>query len=121
MNTLKDMGEMVWMIDDLSSKSIETRRYISKFLSKYPSKIKGKWKYFPVGERVRECFLSSFVLEVLRKSFRLKGIGRIYIIWANDVIDNYKIFHLTISAYSFFPSAQSTVNKIDHILGLKWY
>jgi len=30
------------MTDDLSSKSIETRRCISKFLSKYLPKIKGK-------------------------------------------------------------------------------
>lgn len=36
------MGAVIGLIDDLSSKSTETRRYVSKFLSKYLSKIKGK-------------------------------------------------------------------------------
>jgi hypothetical protein len=36
-----------------------------------------------------------------------------------DLLDVYRIFHLTSTQYTFFSAAQGTLSKIDHILGHK--
>jgi exonuclease III len=36
-----------------------------------------------------------------------------------DLIDVYRIFHLTSTQYTFFSAAHGTFSKIDHILGYK--
>jgi exonuclease III len=36
-----------------------------------------------------------------------------------DLIDVYRIFHLTSAQYTFFSAARGTFSKIDHILGHK--
>jgi exonuclease III len=36
-----------------------------------------------------------------------------------DLTDVYRIFHLTMTKYTFFSTAHGTFSKIDHILGQK--